>query len=56
MFGGVNPGQGAGVGVVGGAAEAVEAFAALRCSGCYNGGPFMGIPANGFLRRNGHCS
>lgn len=37
--------------------EAFGAFAALsRCGGCYNGGLFMGIQANGFLCRDGHCS
>lgn len=44
-------------GELGAAIEAFGAFAALsRCGGCHNGGPFMGIQANGFLCRNGHCS
>lgn len=42
---------------LGAAIEAFGAIAALsRCGGCYNGGPFMGIQADGFLCRNGHCS
>lgn len=41
----------------GGAVEAVGTLATLsRCSGCYNGVPFMGIQSNGVSRRNGRCS
>ena len=51
VFGGVSP---AGLDR---AIEAFGAFAALsRCGAVHNGGPFMGIQANEFLRRNGHCS